>query len=441
MSSLISSSKLLALSLVSSALLVNGCSSSDSSSTPAPPVNEIIVPVDGNNPSTGNDNNTDGVGAIEPINNDGIDPTNSETGNPDFDPSEPGTGTIDNPSIADPLSQNLTQVNFDITVPAFMSDALQVRLIWGDIDFTAEWVGDEIWSATASFPSNAANTLEITFSDNNGGIPLARVEQSFSTSSNDLDILSVSASQFNSDLFDADNDGISNLDELLAGTDVFNTPRILLFSETRGFRHPSIPDALTALEQLATSEGYDIDRADDSVGVFTDENLAQYDAIIWALTSGDVLNDDEQAVFERYIRTGRGYAGIHAASDTEYEWPWYGELVGAYFERHPEIQSAVMNVEDGTHASTVHLDATWTRTDEWYDFRSNPRAQVNVLLTLEESSYIGGGMGSDHPIAWFHEFDGGRSWYTGGGHTSDSYSEPDFRSHLLGGIRYAVGRE
>jgi len=133
--------------------------------------------------------------------------------------------------------------------------------------------------------------------------------------------------------------------------------------------------------------------------------------------------------------------GIHAASDTEYEWPWYGALVGAYFDRHPSIQEATQNVEIGSHVSTAHLGSTWMRTDEWYDYRSNPRAQVNVLLSLDESSYSGGGMGSDHPSAWYHDYDGGRSWYTGGGHTASSYAEPDFRAHLLGGLRYAIGSD
>ena len=152
-----------------------------------------------------------------------------------------------------------------------------------------------------------------------------------------------------------------------------------------------------------------------------------------------MLDEQEQAAFEAYIGAGGGYTGIHAASDTEYDWPWYGGLVGAYFARHPEIQSASMLVENGSHPSTAHLGTVWTRTDEWYDFQTNPRGQVNVLLTLDESTYNGGGMGIDHPIAWFHDYMGGRSWYTGGGHTVESYTEPDFRAHLLGGLRYAIG--
>ena len=218
-----------------------------------------------------------------------------------------------------------------------------------------------------------------------------------------------------------------------------SAPRLLLFSETRGFRHNSIPEALDSIEQLATSAGMQVDRAGDSDGVFTDSNLAGYDAVVWVMTNGDVLDEDEQAAFEHYIRSGGGYAGIHSASDTEFDWPWYGDLVGAYFDRHPAIQAALQNVENQTHPSTEHLGSTWTRTDEWYDFQSNPRSNVNVLLSLDENSYSGGEMGNDHPIAWFHEFDGGRAWYTGGGHTVSSYAEEDFQAHLLGGILYAAG--
>lgn len=339
----------------------------------------------------------------------------------------------------DPLIPNSTQVNFNIQVPAYQSNALKVQLTWGDKDISAAFVGDEFWSVSDSFPTDSQELLTVTFFDNNGDITLASFEAEFRTGINSAEDFVITGSEFNSEIWDDDNDGQSNLDELIAGTQIEQTTRVLLFSEARGFAHDSIPNALAALEELAASVDIQTDRAADSAGVFVDENLANYDAVYWVLTSGDVLNEDEQAAFERYIQGGGGYAGIHAASDTEYDWPWYGQLVGAYFARHPAIQTATQNVEDGSHVSTSHLTETWTRTDEWYDFQSNPRGRVNVLLTLDEDSYSGGGMGADHPSAWFHDFDGGRSWYTGGGHTQESYAEPDFREHLLGGMTYAAG--
>ncbi|MEM6936163.1 MAG: ThuA domain-containing protein [Pseudomonadota bacterium] len=217
-------------------------------------------------------------------------------------------------------------------------------------------------------------------------------------------------------------------------------PRILAFSKTEGFRHGSISSALTAIETLGAQHGFAVDATEDATA-FTDANLANYAAVAFVLTSGNVLNDSQQEAFERYIQAGGGYVGVHSASDTEYQWPWYGGLVGAYFQRHPAQQTATLTVEDPDHPSTRNLPTTLSRFDEWYDFRTNPRGAVNVLMTIDESTYNGGQMGPDHPLVWFHEYDGGRSWYTAMGHTSASYSESEFLSHLLGGIQYAADLE
>ncbi|GMA33217.1 ThuA domain-containing protein [Litorihabitans aurantiacus] len=215
---------------------------------------------------------------------------------------------------------------------------------------------------------------------------------------------------------------------------------VLVFSKTAGFRHSSIPAGIAAIEQLGEENNFAVDATEDAAA-FTEENLAGYDAVVWLSTTGDVLNADQQAAFESYIQGGGGYAGVHAASDTEYDWPWYGELVGAYFAGHPQNQDATIKVEDHAHDSTAHLPDEWERYDEWYNFRSNPRDTVHVLASLDETTYQAGAsaMGIDHPIAWCQAFDGGRSWYTGGGHTEESFSEPDFVRHLLGGIQTAAG--
>ena len=162
--------------------------------------------------------------------------------------------------------------------------------------------------------------------------------------------------------------------------------------------------------------------------------------MVWLSTTGDVLDGAQQAAFRRYIRRGGGFAGVHAAADTEYRWGWYGRLLGARFDRHPAVQPATIRVVDRRHPSTRGLPRRWTRTDEWYDYRAQPRRGVRVLALLDESTYSGGSMGARHPIAWCRRFQGGRSWYTGGGHTAASYAEPRFRAHLLGGIRWAAGR-
>ena len=366
----------------------------------------------------------------------------SGSGGSSSEPQEPANAddVLLDDAVAPPAGL-VTDVTLSIEVPAYQSNALRVDIDWGELSFAATWVGDEFWSATETFSANTENTLTVTFSDRNGSVILGTVQLVAATGNNPAERVVITADLFDTERWDADGDGVSNLDELIAGTYDSEAPRVLLFSETRGYRHESIPVALEALEQLASSAGMQTDRADDSSGTFTNDVLARYDAVIWVLTSGDVLDDDEQAAFERYIRSGGGFAGVHAASDTEYDWPWYGDLVGAWFASHPDIQVATQIVEQGDHASTRHLGATWTRTDEWYDYRSNPRSRVNVLLRLDESSYEGGRMGADHPSAWYHAFDGGRSWYTGGGHVEASYAEPAFRQHLLGGLRYAVGSD
>ncbi|MEN3614394.1 ThuA domain-containing protein [Plantactinospora sp. ZYX-F-223] len=215
---------------------------------------------------------------------------------------------------------------------------------------------------------------------------------------------------------------------------------VLVFSKTAGFRHGSIGPGIAAIQQLGAANNFAVEATEDA-GAFTDANLARFDAVVWLSTTGDVLDSVQQGAFQRYIQAGGGYVGVHAASDTEYDWPWYGGLVGAYFASHPAPQPATLKVADRVHPSTRTLPLRWNRTDEWYNFRANPRGKVHVLATLDETTYTGGGNGHDHPIAWCHNYDGGRSWYTGGGHTDESFAEPLFRTHLLGGLRSAAGVE
>ncbi|MEW2288868.1 ThuA domain-containing protein [Streptomyces sp. NPDC047841] len=220
------------------------------------------------------------------------------------------------------------------------------------------------------------------------------------------------------------------------GTD--GAKRVLVFSKTAGFRHDSIPEGVAAVRQLGASGGFTVDATEDA-GAFTRSTLRRYDAVVFLSTTGDVLDSAQQAAFEDYVHRGGGYVGVHAAADTEYDWAFYGGLAGAYFQSHPAIQPATVRVEDRAHPATSGLARTWNRTDEWYNYRSNPRDRAHVLASLDESSYTGGTMNGDHPIAWCQEYQGGRAFYTGGGHTKESYADPEFRRHLLGGIRYAIG--
>ncbi|GAA1295455.1 hypothetical protein Psi02_78580 [Planotetraspora silvatica] len=214
--------------------------------------------------------------------------------------------------------------------------------------------------------------------------------------------------------------------------------QVLVFSKTAGFRHDSIPTGIQTIRDLGTANNFTVTATEDA-NAFTAANLAQFKAVVFLSTTGDVLNDTQQTAFTNYINGGGGYVGIHAAADTEYDWPYYGQLVGAWFKSHPAIQQAVVKNEDRTHPATSGLAATWTRTDEWYNYRTNPRSTVHVLQSLDETSYSGGEMSGDHPITWCHPQASGRSFYTGLGHTIESYADPNYRNLLLGGIRYAAG--
>lgn len=213
---------------------------------------------------------------------------------------------------------------------------------------------------------------------------------------------------------------------------------VLVFSKTVGYRHDSIPNGIAAIRALGEQNDFRVDASEDAT-IFNDSNLAQYGVVIFLSTTGDVFNPGEQAAFERFIRRGGGFVGIHSATDTEYDWPWYGDLVGNYFRRHPVIQSAKLKVIDPSHRSTRHLPIEWKRTDEWYDFRHGLDPDITVLMRIDETTYRGARMGADHPMAWYHSYDGGRAWYTALGHTAESYREPLFLEHLLGGIIWAAG--
>ncbi|RAS67413.1 type 1 glutamine amidotransferase [Lentzea atacamensis] len=214
---------------------------------------------------------------------------------------------------------------------------------------------------------------------------------------------------------------------------------VLVFSKTAGFRHDSIPTGIQLIRDLGGANSFTVTATEDAAQ-FTSANLAKYEAVVFLNTTGDVLNATQQSAFESYVRGGGGYVGIHSAADTEYDWPFYGELVGAYFASHPAIQQATIRTENRAHAATAHLSPAWVRTDEWYNYRTNPRSGARVLSTLDESTYSGGSMGADHPITWCKPMASGRSFYTGTGHTRESYADPAFRTMILGGIRYAANR-
>jgi type 1 glutamine amidotransferase len=264
---------------------------------------------------------------------------------------------------------------------------------------------------------------------------------------------------------------------------ISNGPQIraLVYHETTGFRHASIPYAIEQLRAYGDANGIDV-TADQTSAQFTDAGLAKYDVVVWLSTVGGVRGDpplltaSEWAAFERYMERGGGYTGIHAGSDCCDESAWYGELLGnqARFHSHPgglggspgcignrpgdpnvvnntgSCFQAVVETEDDKHPSTRHLPERWNISDELYNFKANPRSTVHVLQTLDESSYNfqphpfirnwGALMGEDHPIAWCQKYDGGRVWYTGLGHDANIYANHDSMAMIVQGMKWAAGK-
>jgi type 1 glutamine amidotransferase len=217
--------------------------------------------------------------------------------------------------------------------------------------------------------------------------------------------------------------------------------RVLVFTNTTGFRHESIPAGVDAIRRLGREHGFAVEHTEDPRR-FTPARLARQDAVVFLSTTGDPLaGAGPRRALRRYIRRGGGFLGIHAAADAFYRRPWLARLVGATFRRHgPGAPAATVVVEDRTSAATRGLPRRWRREDEWYAFRANPRPRVHVLLTLDERTYDPGdaAMGADHPLAWCHRHAGGRSVYTAMGHTTASFSEPRFLRHLLGALEMAA---
>jgi len=217
-------------------------------------------------------------------------------------------------------------------------------------------------------------------------------------------------------------------------------PRVLVFSKTAGYRHSSIANGIAAIQKLGQENGFAVDATEDA-GAFTQKNLRRYSAVVFLNTTGDVLDAAQQDDFERYLQAGGGYVGLHSATDTEYDWPWYGRLAGAYFTSHPNnpnVRKGSYRTLDTTHVSTKGFPARFEREDEFYNFKSIDPT-IHVLVEIDETSYEGGTNGEHHPMSWYHDFDGGRAWYTNMGHTEATYTEPQFLQHLLGGLRYAMG--
>ncbi len=231
----------------------------------------------------------------------------------------------------------------------------------------------------------------------------------------------------------------------LRGGNLLETPakfRVLVFSKTLGYRHANIPLGVETIRGLGAEHGFAVDATEDS-SVFTPANLARYKAVVFLSVTGDVLNAAQEQALKDYVLGGGGFVGIHGAlfgpSACLDKWAWYGELCCVTFKNHSAVVPAEVEVEDRSNPSTVGLPETWRRTDEWYNYEGTPRGKARVLATVDESSYKGGTVGLDHPISWCRAAGKGIMWYTAMGHTEESFREPLFLAHILGGIELAAG--
>ena len=212
-----------------------------------------------------------------------------------------------------------------------------------------------------------------------------------------------------------------------------NSYSVLVITETKGWVHDSIESGLKLIQNIGNKNNFNVYHSDNS-SVITYKNLKEIKTIIFLNTTEEILTDVEQKVMESFIKSGKGFVGVHAAADTEYNWQWYGKLVGAYYRNHPEVMNGkILTIN---HKITNHLDSEWEIEDEWYNF-DYVNYDINILLHLDEDSYIGGEHPDYHPITWYHEYDGGRSFYTGLGHTKEVYEDERFINLLEKGILYA----
>ena len=221
--------------------------------------------------------------------------------------------------------------------------------------------------------------------------------------------------------------------------DAKNKKTLLVLTITEGFVHTeAIAIGKITLTELGDQNHYNILHASKGAAVSTDI-FSKVDAVVFLCTTLDIFDDIQQQAFEAFIKNGGGYVGIHSAADTEYDWPWYGKLVGGYFISHPAgTPNAQIETVDTDNSITNHLPKNWTIEDEWYNYNFT-NDQIQVLLYLDENSYTGGTNGNYHPITWYHAYDGGKAFYTGLGHWEKTYGDARFITLLKKGIQYVLG--
>ena len=232
-------------------------------------------------------------------------------------------------------------------------------------------------------------------------------------------------------------------------------PRILIFTKMKGYVHKTLPGKLTNLKEVLLQHHFIVDDTDDA-SIFNDDSLKRYSAIIFLDCSGNLFDESQKTAFVNYMKSGGGWIGIHAAPIAEKEWDWYDKLIGTRFAGHPWVQEATLTLTDPKHPITKHLPASWKRSDEWY-FWTKPLEDVHVLINVSETRWHGEGIVETgtkagpvpdinsekaivaaHPIAWCHDYAGGRAFYTSMGHFEDAMKEPEMQMLIVNAINWAA---
>ncbi len=235
---------------------------------------------------------------------------------------------------------------------------------------------------------------------------------------------------------------ISSSDEVISSSVALAPLNVLLFTKTTGWKHGSIGAGVQMVKDLALKYGFTVNHTENA-GVFTEESVADVDVVYFLNTTQDILNAEQEAVFEQFITNGGGFVGNHAAADTEYDWSFYKEVIGVNFKSHPPgSQHATVHHLGNAHPATDHMVNSFEIDEECYNFRGVPNASFTQLLEFDESTYDAGGdaMGY-HPMTWYRDLDPGRAFYTAFGHFDSMYGNEFFQKMILNALFWSANRD
>jgi hypothetical protein len=220
-------------------------------------------------------------------------------------------------------------------------------------------------------------------------------------------------------------------------------PKVLYLTQSVGYKHEVLPLSEQILTDLGKrTGGFEVTVSQDASRINA-ETLKPYSAVVFYTTGELPMSEAQKADLMAFVKGGKGFVGVHSATDTFYKWAEYGEMIGGYFDEHPWNTTVTMKVETHATPMTRHLGKTWTIADEIYQFKNYSRADKHVLLSLVTSSVdlkVKGVKRTDGDFAnaWHRDWGKGRVFYTALGHRPEVWQDKDFQQHLVGGIQWAM---